>query len=335
MDWFEPRSIACARDRYYSPASMTDELKIAAIGECMIELSARPDGGMALAYGGDTLNTAVYLARLCNAGGGGGISIDYLTALGDDPYSDEMVAFWQREGIGTNQVLRLPGRLPGLHTIRTDRQGERSFHYWRTAAAAREMLQGEPGTRLAAALCQYDLIYLSGITLSILSPADRTKFLAALDRARTQGARIAFDSNYRPRGWPNADTARQAMDEIYERCQIALPSLDDECALQGTMDAATAAERIADLGVGEICLKNGAGGCLLRLGPEIEALPAQPGIMPVDTTAAGDSFNAAYLYHRLSGDSAAAAARAGHHLAAQVIQYPGAVIPAHAMPSRI
>jgi 2-dehydro-3-deoxygluconokinase len=316
---------------------MSKEMKIAAIGECMIELSARADGSMSLAYGGDTLNTAVYLARLCNDGGGRGsrITVDYLTALGDDPYSDEMIAFWQREGIGTNMVARLPGRLPGLYTIRTDGQGERSFHYWRGAAAAREMMQGEQGATLGAALCQYDLVYLSGITLSILAEGDRAKLLDALDQARAAGARIAFDCNYRPRGWPDADAARQAMDRMYQRCHIALSGLDDECALYGDMDPATAAQRIADLGAWEICLKNGAEGCFLRHGAEVEAMPARPGITPLDTTAAGDSFNAAYLYHRLLGDGAVNAARAGHHLAAQVIQHPGAVIPADAMPPRI
>lgn len=313
-------------------------MKIAAIGECMIELSARADGAMSLAYGGDTLNTAVYLARLGRSrggGNGGGIGVDYLTALGDDNYSDEMVAFWQREGIGTEQVLRLPGRLPGLYTIRTDRRGERSFQYWRAEAAAREMLRGEQGAKLGAALSQYDLVYLSGITLSILTDADRAILLDALARARAAGARIAFDCNYRPRGWPDAATARQAMDHVYRLSHIALPGLDDECALHGVMDPAAAAQRIADLGVGEICLKNGGGGCLLRRGLEVEFTPAQPGIIPIDTTAAGDSFNAAYLYHRLVGESAQDAARAGHRLAAQVIQYPGAVIPVHAMPPPI
>ena len=315
-------------------------MKIAAIGECMIELSARANGAMALSYGGDTLNTAVYLARLCHGGGGGGsggggISVDYLTALGDDPYSDEMMAFWQREGIGTDRVARLPGRLPGLYTIRTDQGGERSFHYWRGESAARQMLQGEQGAALAASLCRYDLIYLSGITLSILPKADRAQLLTALDQARDGGARIAFDCNYRPRGWPDAATAQSAMDEIYRRCHIALPGLDDECALYGDMDPASAARRIADLGVGEICLKNGAGGCLLYHGGEVEAVPARADIVPIDTTAAGDSFNAAYLYHRLRGDSPSTAAMAGHRLAAQVIQYPGAVIPADAMPPRV
>jgi 2-dehydro-3-deoxygluconokinase len=308
---------------------MTDEMKIAAIGECMIELSAGPNSSMALRYGGDTLNTAVYLARLS---ANSGPAVDYLTALGDDPYSDEMEAFWQREGLGTGLVARLPGRLPGLYTIRTDQAGERSFHYWRGASAAREMLAGAHGERLLAALAGYQMIYLSGITLSILTAEHRERLLDALDRARAAGARIAFDSNYRPRGWPDSQTARDAMDEMYRRCHIALPGLADECALHGELDAAAAARRIAGLGAGEVCIKDGGNGCLVAWDGKAESLAAEAAITAVDTTAAGDSFNAAYLHARLGGAGPATAARAGHRLAARVIQHPGAVIPPDAMP---
>jgi 2-dehydro-3-deoxygluconokinase len=86
---------------------------LAAIGECMLELSEHPDGRITRAFGGDTLNTAVYLARL-------GVPVDYITALGDDPWSEEMLAAWQAEGVGTASVLRLEGRLPGLYIIQTD-----------------------------------------------------------------------------------------------------------------------------------------------------------------------------------------------------------------------
>jgi len=119
---------------------------------------------------------------------------------------------------------------------------------------------------------------------------------------------------------------------MYRRSHVALPSLDDECALHGAMDLEDAAQRIVDLGVGEICLKDGAAGCLQRLGKSSQIIAAEKDVAPVDTTAAGDSFNAAYLYQRLRGETADAAARAGHRLAARVIQYPGAVIPPDAMP---
>ncbi len=103
---------------------------IACIGECMIELTQGTGNQLTRGFGGDTLNTAVYLARL-------GMSVDYVTALGDDPFSDEMIAAWQVEGIGTGRVLRIAGKMPGLYAIRTNTAGERSFYYWRDSSAAR------------------------------------------------------------------------------------------------------------------------------------------------------------------------------------------------------
>src|SRR5919202_771546 len=113
-------------------------MRVAAIGECMLELSSTGGRAYDLAYGGDTLNTAVYLARL-------GVEVDYATALGDDPLSAEMLAGWRAEGIGTRLVLAVPGRLPGLYLIRRDERGERSFLYWRDRAPARELFD-LPGT---------------------------------------------------------------------------------------------------------------------------------------------------------------------------------------------
>src|SRR4051812_47840529 len=135
-------------------------MKIAAIGECMIELSERRGDQCRIGFGGDTLNTAIYLARL-------GAPVDYVTALGDDGYSDRMLAAWRAEGVGTAQVLRLPGRLPGLYAIETDAAGERRFYYWRDQAPARALFSLPQTPDLVAALAGYDLIYLSGISLSL------------------------------------------------------------------------------------------------------------------------------------------------------------------------
>lgn len=308
---------------------MPPAIGIAAIGECMIELSDPADGRPSLAFGGDTLNTAVYLARLAPIHGAG---VDYLTALGDDPYSEAMVAFWYGEGIGTAHVARLPGRLPGLYAIRTDAAGERSFYYWRSASAARDMLQGDTGTRLVAALPAFRLVYLSGITLSILDQPSRDRLVAAIAAARAAGATIAFDSNYRPRGWASAAAARAAMDAVLAHVDIALPGLDDERALRGVATTEDCAAALADLGVGEVCVKDGVLACLARHGTERHtAAPPMP-LQPVDTTAAGDSFNAAYLAMRLAGAGLPAALAAGHRLAAAVIGHRGAIIPRAAMP---
>ena len=135
-------------------------IRVACIGECMIELRELPNGHLSRSYGGDTLNTAVYLARL-------GVPVDYVTALGQDPWSDEMIEGWQSEGIGTRLVARLPNRLPGLYVIQTDSTGERRFSYWRDSAAARSLFDMPATPQFCEALAGYEVLYLSGITLSL------------------------------------------------------------------------------------------------------------------------------------------------------------------------
>ncbi len=307
--------------------------RVACVGECMIELSqCAPELGKAtlsLAFGGDTLNTAVYLARI-NARKQ--VVVDYITALGDDPYSDAMIANWQQEGISTRSVARLPGKLPGLYLIRIDHNGERRFFYYRSAAAARELFDEATTRSVLTTLPEYHLIYFSAITLSILSAAARDQFFAALSDARAKGCRVAFDSNYRPAGWPDLATARAVIGRFLACVDIALPTFDDEARLFGDADPTATATRYGRAGIGEIAVKLGAEGCLLDKAGQRQHVAVAQSLDPVDTTAAGDSFNAGYLSARLAGKSAAQAAGTGHALAAAVIRHRGAIIPREAMP---
>jgi 2-dehydro-3-deoxygluconokinase len=307
----------------------TLRMRVASIGECMMEMRHRSPSDLDLGYGGDTLNTAVYLARL---GPAVGIEVDYVTALGDDPYSDAMIAMWTSERIGTGLVPRLKGRVPGLYVIRTDEKGERSFFYWRSAAAARDMLAAPHGSKILAALPSYPWIYFSGITLSILEEAPRRALLDALGTARAGGSKIAFDPNFRPRGWPDPAAARAAFTDALRLTDLALPSQSDEKLLFGDADAEATAARMRALGVGEIVVKDAEGPCLVVSGESRWTVEGRRVAKPVDTTAAGDSFNAAYLAARIAGMDPDSAARSGHALAAEVILHPGAVIPRAAMP---
>src|ERR1019366_10251403 len=163
--------------------------KVACIGECMIELKQAEGGLYSRGFGGDTLNTAVYLARL-------GVGVDYITALGDDPMSDEMLVSWAAEGVGTGRVARLKGKLPGLYMIQTDEFGDRRFFHWRDNSAARSLMDLPETDDILDSLANYDVVYLSAITLSIYSAPGRMKLIGALQRARKQGVRIAFDTNF-------------------------------------------------------------------------------------------------------------------------------------------
>ena len=299
--------------------------RIACIGECMLELSGAAHDRMTLSYGGDTLNTAVYLARL-------GRSVDYLTVLGDDPYSDWMINEWQAEGVGTNSVLRVPTRLPGFYAIRTDARGERQFHYWRDQAPARDLFNLPDATEILESLPQYKLIYLSGISLSLYDAAGREKLHTALKSAKADGTKIAFDSNYRPRGWPDSATARTVMEVFLRLTDIALPTLEDDMQIFGVEDATACAEYHHCLGVGEGVVKMGEHGCMLSLPNQVDTIETAVQANPVDTTGAGDSFNATYLAGRANDQSPASAVEAAHRLAGTVIMHRGAVIPRTAMP---
>ncbi|WP_236024916.1 sugar kinase [Arenibaculum pallidiluteum] len=303
--------------------------RVASLGECMVELYRRPDGSTVLGFGGDTLNTAVYMARL-------GLAVDYVTALGDDSLSGEMMATWRAENVGTDRVLRVPGRLPGLYMIEVDPSGERRFLYWRDAAPARDLF-ALPGTaELEAALESYDLLYLSGISLAIWGEAGRERLYALLDRVRRRGGRVAFDSNWRPRLWPDRETARRAYSAMLERTDIAFPGLADERDLFGDADPAAVIARMRTAGVREIVVKLDRPGCLIATGDAGSApveVSAEPVKQVVDTTAAGDSFSAGYLAGRLQSRDPAAAARLGQQVAAAVIQHRGAIIPREAMPA--
>ena len=290
----------------------------------MIEMGESEPGLFRRAFGGDTLNTAVYLARILRDTD---FAVDYVTALGDDPFSSEMIEAWRAEGVGVEFVARIVGKLPGLYLIGTDETGERSFHYWRSAAAARAMFESTTGEAFAGSA----LVYLSGITVAILDDAGREKLIQLLDAVRAAGGRVAFDSNYRPALWPEAGAARRWITEIWRRTDIALPSLTDETTLFGDASAEAVAGRLHELGVAEVVVKDEGRPCLVSTHGRRGRVAARSVERPVDTTAAGDSFNAAYLAARLLDRPAEEAAAAGHELAATVIAHRGAIVPARSV----
>ncbi|MDE5451964.1 sugar kinase [Bradyrhizobium sp. CSA112] len=300
--------------------------KVACIGECMIELKQAQGtqaGLFSRGYGGDTLNTAVYLARL-------GAGADYITALGDDSLSDEMIAGWAAEGVGTTRVARLPGKLPGLYMIQTDDKGERRFFHWRDSAAARSLMDLPQTPEILGSLATYEMIYLSAITLSLYGEEGRARLFAAVKRAREAGARFAFDTNFRARGWPDLDVARAVYHDAFELADIVLASTEDLLPLHpGESNEAL----LARIPGNEVVLKLSEPASILRLAGVSHQIRAEQLKAPVvDTTAAGDSFAAAYVAARLAGADPKEAARAGHRLAGVVVCHPGAIIPRAAMP---
>ena len=301
---------------------MTDSSKrTICIGEAIVELARGGDGRFALASAGDTFNTAIYLARA-------GINTGFVSALGDDPFSDAIVSLAAAEGIASDLILRAPGRLPGLALVDADGKGGRRTHYWRESAPANELFELPQWSRVAQSLLEARLIYFSGITLSLYSNVGLGRFLAAVELARNSGAKIVFDGNFRPDAWRGDLTrARTVFAEALKRVDIALPAYDDEAVLWGDPSPEATIERLQAFGVAEIAVKNGPNSALVAASGTRDSVPVPDVVTPVDPTAAGDGFNAGYLAARLSGSGPIEAAGAAHRLAGQVIRHRGSIVP--------
>lgn len=312
--------------------TLTSRLNVAFFGECMVEISGSP---LEKRFGGDTLNTALYLSRLTQSTP---IKVSYATGLGVDKLSDQMLDQWTEEGIAIDLVERKTSKLPGLYMVETDSTGERHFMYWRDNSAAKHYFLNLEVTKLEQALesKSIDVLYVSGISLAILSDEDKARLLSAVRGFSESGGQVVFDNNFRPQLW-SAEQAKHWYEQLLPWVNIALITEDDDQLVWGVSESVQS--RCARFGVKEVVIKRGCEPCKVIINAESnEAKDAQEWYIAaervakvVDTCAAGDSFAAGYLAARLMGKSAEESATLGHRLASIVIQFPGAIIPINAM----
>ena len=291
---------------------------VASIGECMLELSGQTGPNWRMGFAGDTFNTLWALHALSTER-----PATYVSAFGDDPFSQGQIAFFAENGIGIGSSTVIAGARPGLYAI-TLTGAERSFTYWRGDAAARQLASDHAA--LSKNLENQVLVYFSGITLAILDDAARATLLAAVARARAAGSTVAFDPNYRPRLWRRREDAQAAIAEALAVTDIALPTFPDEQMLFGDATPQATAARLGQL-VSEVVVKNGEAPALIADNGTSHDVPAIHVAAPVDTTGAGDSFNGAYLAARLAGHAPVDAVLRAHRVAAAVVQVRGALAP--------
>jgi 2-dehydro-3-deoxygluconokinase len=295
----------------------------------MVELVSAGGGSSLLErrYGGDTLNTCVYLARLLENAS----KLHYVTRLGDDPFSRWMVERWQAEGIDCSFVEHVPGRLPGLYIIDTDAGGERSFFYWRSEAPVRELFRAS-GQEITARLSRFDVLYASGITLAVLTPDGRERIIDLMESCRAAGGLVVYDTNHRSRLWSDSTDAVLWNSRAISVSSLVLPSREDLERLFGeNLTSERWLDRLSHLGARESVLKTGGAEVWIRDENSQSRIDLEKIPTPVDTTGAGDSFNAGYLAARLVGKEPAQAANWGHRLASRVVMHRGAIMPAPAV----
>ncbi|MCF1709393.1 sugar kinase [Tabrizicola sp. J26] len=294
-------------------------MQVISIGECMVELQQSDNGLWRQGFAGDTMNVAWAMRALLSSEW----QVHYLTMIGTDRISDQMLDFIASAGIETRQIARHPKLIPGLYTIANDATGERFFTYWRSSSAARHL--ADDPEWIAGAVSSAGLVYLSGITLAILEPDRRKALIEVLGQRDDRPFRVAMDPNIRSRLWENATVMRETITAAASVCDILLPTFDDEAAGFGDKTPEVTLKRYYALGAGEVIVKNGTHPTLFHEKCLEGAVPVQPSASVVDTTGAGDSFNGAYLAARLRGERIRDAVRKAQSVAGRVVQQRGAL----------
>lgn len=291
------------------------------MGECLAEIHDSMPRHAEAAFAGDTFNTAVYLKRCFPS-----LTSAYVSAVGQDHLSDQMLTMFSREEIDCELVFRHPDKTIGRYHITTDMDGERCFTYDRADSAARTILSFIQPSHIST-LCRADVFYFSGISLAVMSPHGLEAFWQLLERVKQSRSKIAFDPNYRALLWPDLATAQDAIRRAFSMADIVLPGLDEMGDLFGEMTPKDVIKFCQAFGPQEVVLKNGPAEVHTLCDGKVLLHRIEPVDQVVDTTSAGDAFNGVYLGSRLSGENVAKAVQNAALMAAKVIQHPGAIIP--------
>jgi 2-dehydro-3-deoxygluconokinase len=295
--------------------------RFVSIGECMIELRKARQDTFKRAYAGDTLNAAVYLKRTAPE-----IEVQFVTAAGRDRLSAAMRDAWKAEGIDDSLAFIMPGAQPGMYLVEVDKKGERRFLYWRDRSAARHWLRLLMQNGGAERLAEASLVYLSGVSLAILSDADRAVAFELLAELHRRNVRLAFSPNLRPQLWPDMVRARFAAEEAARYSSILVPSMEDGRLLYETDDPKRVLSHFSGRGASELIITRGAQGCIVSAGGDVWELPAVP-TERVDSAGAGDAFRGVYFARRLQGATPHLAAQAALEVAARVAAHRGTMVP--------
>jgi 2-dehydro-3-deoxygluconokinase len=298
--------------------------RVVAVGEAMIEMAPAGSGLYRQGYAGDTFNTVWHMAQLL----GDAARVGFVTRIGTDRLSDTFASEMTCDGLDTSGLIRDAERRMGLYVIELD-GAERSFHYWRQNSAARHLVDDPAEVRVL--LKDAGLVHLSGITLAILAPDARENLFRELSEARRAGAIVSFDPNVRPALWPSREETQDTISRMLGITDIALPSFDDEANLWGDGSPVETLKRIGSHGVLEIVVKNGPNPVFFAIDGRTGNSPTPLAERIVDTTGAGDSFNAGYLAARLVEKSFEQAIALGQRLSAEVIGSLGARAPREAV----
>jgi ribokinase len=250
--------------------------------------------------GGSAANTIVGLSRL-------GVKTGFIGKVGNDEEGKILLRDFEREGVGTSAIVKSEGR-SGTAMIFVDDEGHRAILV-------------DPGVNDTIVYEEIDLSALNEVKLihmtSFICKNGVESFESQKRIAKEANAEISLDP-----GLIYVERGLRELKPIIERSAIFMPNRIEIESLMN-LDFRDAAREVVSMGCRIVVVKLGEKGCYVTDGREEVEVRAYPS-KPLDTTGAGDAFNAGFLYGYINGLSLEVCGKLGNWVASKNIQKVGA-----------
>ncbi len=276
------------------------------VDEKIMKNGSTPMQNIRMSFGGDALNEAVIASRL-------GLKAELISKVGNDEAGKQVLDFLKEKGVHTKVKVE-DGLETGINIVLIDPAGERRF-LTNPSSSLRKLAEEDIIEHLEDAA---DIVCLASIFVSPL--LDIPAMERVFQRIKSKKDRILV-----------ADMTTVKNGETLEDIQDLLPYLDyiipnetEAERLTGEKDVHRNAELFLKHGASCVIIKWGAKGCLIKTAEQEIEVPAYKGAKVIDTTGAGDSFVAGFLWGLKNKLSLEECARFGCAVASCTVETVGA-----------
>ena len=294
------------------------KINVCSIGEAMIEISNVKNNLYNQSFAGDTLNFCNYLDKKK-------LNAFFLSAIGKSEINQSLLDFVKSKNISTKYIKQINQFEIGLYLIKNKDNGEKQFFYWRDESAAKQYFNNIDFINLYKELKNFDYIYFSGITLSIIHISKLNNFIKLLKLLKSKKIKIVFDFNIRPTRW-NKKNLNNFFDSVLKFVDICFISGEDMSYWKNKNGIKSYEQIVRKYKIKHSIFRKNAKFTYVYLNKNKYVFKNKLLKNVVDTSGAGDGFNAAYLSNFIVNNDPVLALKAGSSLGSKIVMKKGAIV---------